>query len=186
MPRSASFLNSWIIGFFQFSHHSCTSTCLLMFRWYLHHLKELPDCETKRSISCRYANSFSFFGEFWLQRLKWFGFLMTVLTCIWQSCLRLMLPTLNLYAPVHGITASLTWDGWEGYNKYLVGNISVTCMYVIIPCLIIIKHYNLRYHLICSVQSIYVLHPTFHLKATIFALQLFVDNVVSWKLFLFD
>jgi len=27
-------------------------------------------------------------------------------------------------------------------------------------------------------QAIYVLHPTFHLKATIFALQLFVDNAV--------
>lgn len=31
-----------------------------------------------------------------------------------------------------------------------------------------------------NLHSIYVLHPTFHLKATIFALQLFVDNVV-WK-----
>ncbi|KAF8040436.1 hypothetical protein BT93_B2612 [Corymbia citriodora subsp. variegata] len=31
-----------------------------------------------------------------------------------------------------------------------------------------------------NLHAIYVLHPTFHLKATIFALQLFVDNVV-WK-----
>ncbi|KAF2597817.1 hypothetical protein F2Q68_00008665, partial [Brassica cretica] len=31
-----------------------------------------------------------------------------------------------------------------------------------------------------NLQEIYVLHPTFHLKATIVAMQLFVDNVV-WK-----
>lgn len=31
-----------------------------------------------------------------------------------------------------------------------------------------------------NLHAIYVLHPTFHLKATTFALQLFVDNVV-WK-----
>ncbi|MBA0746497.1 hypothetical protein Gogos_009008 [Gossypium gossypioides] len=31
-----------------------------------------------------------------------------------------------------------------------------------------------------NLHAIYVLHPTFHLKATIFALQMFVDNVV-WK-----
>lgn len=31
-----------------------------------------------------------------------------------------------------------------------------------------------------NLHAIYVLHPTFHLKATIFALQLFVDNAV-WK-----
>ncbi|KAK4777855.1 hypothetical protein SAY87_018042 [Trapa incisa] len=31
-----------------------------------------------------------------------------------------------------------------------------------------------------NLHAIYVLHPTFHLKATVFALQLFVDNVV-WK-----
>ncbi|XP_030449546.1 uncharacterized protein LOC115671965 [Syzygium oleosum] len=31
-----------------------------------------------------------------------------------------------------------------------------------------------------NLHAIYVLHPTFHLKTTIFALQLFVDNVV-WK-----
>ncbi|GKU99646.1 hypothetical protein SLEP1_g12460 [Rubroshorea leprosula] len=30
-----------------------------------------------------------------------------------------------------------------------------------------------------NLHAIYVLHPTFHLKATIFALQMFVDNVVS-------
>lgn len=31
-----------------------------------------------------------------------------------------------------------------------------------------------------NLHAVYVLHPTFHLKATIFALQVFVDNVV-WK-----
>ncbi|XP_037495304.1 rho GTPase-activating protein gacY-like [Jatropha curcas] len=31
-----------------------------------------------------------------------------------------------------------------------------------------------------NLHAIYVLHPSFHLKATIFALQLFVDNV-TWK-----
>ncbi|KAJ9174198.1 hypothetical protein P3X46_017251 [Hevea brasiliensis] len=31
-----------------------------------------------------------------------------------------------------------------------------------------------------NLHAVYVLHPTFHLKATIFALQLFVDNV-TWK-----
>ncbi|KAF5745440.1 appr-1-p processing enzyme family protein [Tripterygium wilfordii] len=31
-----------------------------------------------------------------------------------------------------------------------------------------------------NLDAIYVLHPTFHLKTTVFALQLFVDNVV-WK-----
>ncbi|KDO83082.1 hypothetical protein CISIN_1g008599mg [Citrus sinensis] len=37
-----------------------------------------------------------------------------------------------------------------------------------------------------NLHAIYVLHPTFHLKATIFTLQLLVDNVVCLKLFLIE
>ncbi|XP_022734507.1 protein GDAP2 homolog isoform X2 [Durio zibethinus] len=37
-----------------------------------------------------------------------------------------------------------------------------------------------------NLQAIYVLHPTLHLKAAIFALQMFVDNVVWKKVVYFD
>lgn len=80
-----------------------------------------------------------------------------------------------------GFTVSQIWDGWEGCSKYLDGSTSATFMYcttqfssqLFIKCM----QYSL-WSLFSSPQAIYILHPTFHLKAVILALQMLVDNVV--------